>query len=150
MSNIGAQPQRWSLAAVEEIVARHLGRDGPLLLILHDIQDEFGHVPAEAVPVIAAALNLSRAEVHGVISFYHDFKPVPATRPVVQLCRAEACQARGVDRIAPLFEADPRIALETVYCLGLCASGPSARIGDEVVARLDERSALRLIERVSA
>lgn len=150
MSNIGAQPQRWSLAAVEEIVARHRDREGPLLLILHDIQDEFGHVPAEAVPVIAAALNLSRAEVHGVISFYHDFKPVPATRPVVQLCRAEACQARGVDRIAPLFEADPRIALETVYCLGLCASGPSARIGDEVVARLDERAALRLIDRVSA
>lgn len=150
MSNIGAQSQRWSLAAVEEIVARHFGRDGPLLLILHDIQDEFGHVPGEAVPVIAEALNLSRAEVHGVISFYHDFKPVPATRPVVQLCRAEACQARGVDRIAPLFEADPRIALETVYCLGLCASGPSARFGDEVVARLDERAALRLIERVSA
>lgn len=135
---------------MEEIVARHVGRDGPLLPILHDIQDEYGHVPAEAVPVIAMALNISRADVHGVISFYHDFKPVAAGKPVVQLCRAEACQARGVDRIAPLFEGDPRIALETVYCLGLCASGPSARIGDEVVARLDERAALRLIERVSA
>ena len=149
MSNIGVSPQRWSLAAVEEIVARHIDREGPLLPILHDIQDEFGHIPAEAVPVIAAALNVSRAEVHGVISFYHDFKAVPADKPVVQLCRAEACQARGVDRIAPLFERDPRIALETVYCLGLCASGPSAMHGDRVFARLDEAAAKRLIGEVA-
>jgi formate dehydrogenase subunit gamma len=136
-------------AALANILTRHKGRPGALLPILHDVQDALGHVPDEAVPVIAEALNLSRAEVHGVVTFYHDFRRIPATRPVIKLCRAEACQARGVERIAPLFEQDPRIETETVYCLGLCASGPSAMAGDKVFARLDEPSARRLIDKVA-
>ena len=134
--------------ALAEILARHAGRPGALLPILHDVQGLCGHIPDAAVPAIADALNLSRAEVHGVVTFYHDFKRTPATRRVIKLCRAEACQARGVDRIAPLFESDPRIETETVYCLGLCASGPSAMAGNEVHARLDEAAALRLIDKV--
>jgi formate dehydrogenase subunit gamma len=132
-----------------DILARHAGRDGALLPILHDVQDQFGCVPAEAVPPIAEALNLSRAEVHGTISFYHDFRREPASKPVIKLCRAEACQARGAERLAPLFENDPSIEVETVYCLGLCASGPSAMIGTEVHARLDEEKARRLIRKAA-
>ena len=136
----------WTEADVEDILRRHAGREGALLPILNDVQAAFGFVPDGAVPIIAHALNLSRAEVHGVVTFYHDLKRAPAERPVIKLCRAEACQARGVARIAPLFEGDPRIEVETVYCLGLCASGPSAMVGDRVFARLDEGSARRLID----
>jgi len=135
---------------IAEILRRHGGRKGALLPILNDVQAALGHVPAEAVPLIAEALNLSRAEVHGVVTFYHDFKSAPAARPVVKLCRAEACQARGVEALAPAFEADDRIEVETVYCLGLCASGPSAMVGDRVFARLDEASARALIDEVAA
>lgn len=138
------------LEAVAAITARHSGRLGALLPILHDVQAELGHVPPEAVAVIAGGLNLSRAEVHGVLSFYHDFRAEPADRPVVKLCRAEACQARGVSRIAQQIEADGRVAVETVYCLGLCASGPAAMIGSRVFARLDEAAARRLVEEACA
>lgn len=150
MSNNPGGRQPWTAEATEEIIWRHAGRKGALLPILHDIQDMFGHVPDAAVPLLAEALNLSRAEVHGSISFYHDFKRVPEDRPVIKLCRAEACQARGVDRIAPLFERDSRIALETVYCLGLCAIGPNAMVGEDVIARIDEAGARRLIDEVAA
>jgi formate dehydrogenase subunit gamma len=102
------------------------------------------------VPLVAEALNLSRAEVHGVVTFYHDLKSAPAERPVVKLCRAEACQARGVEALAPIFESDERIEVETVYCLGLCASGPSAMVGDRVFARLDGAAARKLIGEVAA
>ena len=100
--------------SVGEILRRHQGRAGALLPILNDLQAALGHVPAAAVPLIAEALNLSRAEVHGVVTFYHDYKAAPADRPVIRLCRAEACQARGVDAIAPILEGDERIAVETV------------------------------------
>jgi formate dehydrogenase subunit gamma len=140
----------WTEAEVAEILRRHAGREGALLPILNDVQAAFGFVPDGAVPLIAHALNLSRAEVHGVVTFYHDLKRVPAARPVIKLCRAEACQARGVERLAPLFESDPRIETETVYCLGLCASGPSAMVGERVFARLDEQSARRLIDETGA
>jgi formate dehydrogenase subunit gamma len=140
----------WTADETEELVRRHAGRPGALLPILNDIQARFGHVPAAAVPIVAEALNLSRAEVHGVVTFYHDLKAAPADRPVVKLCRAEACQARGVERIAPLFEGDGRIEVETVYCLGLCASGPAAMVGDRVFARLDEGAARRLIDEAAA
>ena len=136
----------WTEAEVEEILRRHAGRKGALLPILNDVQAAFGFVPDAVVPIVAEALNLSRAEVHGVVTFYHDLKRASAARPVIKLCRAEACQARGVDRIAPLFEGDGRIHVETVYCLGLCASGPSAMLGDRVFARLDNVSARRLID----
>ena len=131
---------------ISEIVAAHAGREGPLMPILHDVQGEYGCVDGESEALLAKALNLSRADVHGVVSFYHDFHAKADPRPEVQICRAEACQARGVDRIAPLFESDARIEVETVYCLGLCASGPSAMIGERVFARLDDSSARRLID----
>jgi|GraSoiStandDraft_46_1057282.scaffolds.fasta_scaffold115681_3 formate dehydrogenase subunit gamma len=136
--------------SVGEILRRHQGRAGALLPILNDVQAALGHVPTTAVPLIAEALNLSRAEVHGVVTFYHDYKAAPADRPVIKLCRAEACQARGVEALAPLFEGDERIAVETVYCLGLCASGPNAMIGERLVARLDEAAARKLIGEVAA
>ena len=126
------------------ILARHQDKEGPLLPILHDVQEAWGHIPNAAVPVIAGSLNLSRAEVHGTISFYHDFRRVPLERPVLKLCRAEACQARGADRVAAALESVGAVAVEPVYCLGLCASGPSAMIGKQLFARLDESAAIAL------
>ncbi|PLU08885.1 formate dehydrogenase subunit gamma, partial [Sinorhizobium medicae] len=106
--------------------------EGPLIPILHEIQDEFGYVPEESLPVIAQELNLSRAEVYGVVTFYHDFREHPAGRHVLKLCRAEACQSMGGDRLAERAKAllgidfhettpDGAVTLEPVYCLGLCS-----------------------------
>ncbi|MCB2061723.1 MAG: NAD(P)H-dependent oxidoreductase subunit E [Novosphingobium sp.] len=135
-------------ARLAEIVAEHRGREGPLLPILHAVQAEFGCVDVEAEAGIAAALNLSRAEVHGVASFYHDFLATPDPRPEVQLCRAEACQARGCEALVGAAQeaAGDRVRLKTVYCLGLCSAGPAVRIGDAVYARLDEATLVGLIE----
>lgn len=138
-----------TIADISMILSRHEGRPGALLPILHDVQHEIGHIDSGLVPVIANALNLSRAEVHGVISFYHDFRTAPANKPIIKLCRAEACQARGVEALVPQFENDDRIEVETVYCLGLCASGPAAMVGERVVARLDKVSAARLIKEIT-
>lgn len=136
-------------APLSAIIARHADREGPLLPILHDVQAEYGCIDRAAEAAIALALNLSRAEVHGVVSFYHDFRAAPDSRPEVQLCRAEACQARGVEALVPAAEraAGERVRLSTVHCLGLCSVGPSARVGDEVFARLDAAALVRLIER---
>jgi len=133
---------------IAEIVARHEGREGPLLPILHDVQAELGCVDAESEAMIAKALNLSRADVHGVVSFYHDFHFAADPRPEVQLCRAEACQARGVEALVPAAEkaAGERVKLTTVYCLGLCSAGPSARVGDRLYARLDAKGLSQVIE----
>lgn len=133
---------------VANIVADHAGREGPLLPILHDTQAAFGCVDAEAERLIAAELNLSRADVHGVVSFYHDFHAAPDSRPEVQICRAEACQARGIEALIPAAEkaAGERVKLTTVYCLGLCSSGPSARTGDRLHARLDSAGLVDVIE----
>ncbi|MEZ5679825.1 MAG: NAD(P)H-dependent oxidoreductase subunit E [Erythrobacter sp.] len=135
---------------IASICARHGESQGPLLPILHDIQGEFGCVDEEAERAVAQALNLTRAEVHGVVSFYHDFKPVADGRPVVQICRAEACQARGVEALVAGAEATAgeRVRLETVYCLGLCSVGPNARVGDTMHSRLDPARLRRLIEAV--
>lgn len=153
------------IAELEEAVPRILARmgdtPGALLPLLHALQEEFGHVPAEAVPIIAHALNLSRAEVHGVISFYHDFRARPAGRHVVKLCRAEACQARGgvaieramADRLGVAMNAtraDGQVTLEAVYCLGLCATGPNALIDGVPVSRIDVRKVERLAAKVAA
>ena len=137
-----------SSARLAEIIAAQSGREGPLLPILHDTQAAFGCIDREAEAQIADALNLSRAEVHGVVSFYHDFRAEPDPRPEVQLCRAEACQARGVEAMAAAGEkaAGERVRLKTVYCLGLCSVGPAARVGDCVFARLDEAGLVKLIE----
>ena len=142
--------------AVEEILVRHALRAGALLPILHDLQEALGCVPDAAVPLIAEALNLSRAEVHGTISFYHDFRNAPAGAHTLRLCRAEACQAAGGDAVAAHAEQalgvaighttpDGGVTLEAVYCLGLCASGPAALLDGKLVARLDPARLDRLI-----
>ncbi len=122
-------------------------REGPLLPILHEIQASCGCIDADAEAIIAEELNLSRAEVHGVVSFYHDFRTTPDARPEVQICRAEACQARGVEALIEGAEraAGERVRLSTVYCLGLCAAGPAVRIGDTLHARLDGSALEKLI-----
>lgn len=150
MKSAVVRPETWSPETVENIVARHAKRQGALLPILHEVQAAFGYVPKDAVPMIAGFLNISRADVHGVITFYHDFREAAVERPVVKLCRAEACQARGVDRIAPMLEEDGRIQLDPVYCLGLCASGPAAMVGDRLFARLDEEAVPRVLREALA
>lgn len=135
-------------AAVGEILNRHLGREGALLPILHDIQAEFGYVPEDVQPQIAKALNISKAEVHGVVSFYHDFRDHKAGAHVVKLCRAEACQAVGADRVAAHAKralgvdwhgtSADGVTLEPVFCLGLCACGPAAMVDGRLMGRVDE------------
>lgn len=133
--------------SLEAIVAAHAGREGPLLPILHDVQAAYGHISDDAIRAIAAALNLSRAEVSGVVSFYHDFRRQPDPRPAIRLCRAEACQSCGSEPLAAYAErvAGSRVRVGKVYCLGLCSAGPSAIIGDDVYARLDEAAVSELI-----
>lgn len=143
--------QTWNEAAGRDIIATHSGREGAMLPMLHAIQEEFGYIPREAEPVIAEALNLSRAEVHGVITFYHDFRREPAGRHALKICRAEACQSMGSEANAQRLlkrlgldwggtTADGRITIEAVYCLGLCATAPSALLDGEPVGRLDAAS----------
>jgi formate dehydrogenase subunit gamma len=129
---------------VSDIVTRHAGREGPLLPILHDVQAAWGHIGEEAIRKVADALNLTRAEVHGVVSFYHDFRTEPERRTIVQLCRAEACQARGAEALFAKVADDGQVRIEPVYCLGLCSVGPAAMIGNTLHARLDE-TALRAL-----
>ena len=128
-----------------DILNQHQGREGPLLPILHDVQAEFGFIGEDAIRTIAEVLNLTRAEVHGVVSFYHDFRTAPDARPVVKLCRAEACQARGVDAVAAAVPLQDRVKIETIYCLGLCSVGPAAMVGTTVHARLDAEKLAALV-----
>jgi formate dehydrogenase subunit gamma len=139
----------WDAARGGEIIAEHKHLEGATLVILHALQEAFGHVPEPAIPMIAAALNLSRAEIYGVFTFYHDFRDKPAGCHVLKLCRAEACQAAGGDALAARAEArlgvalgnttpDERVTLEPIYCLGLCATAPSAMLDGRVVGRLNE------------
>jgi formate dehydrogenase subunit gamma len=141
----------WNEAQATDILRQHEGQPGALLPILHEVQAAFGHVPDEAVPFIARALNLSRAEVHGVVSFYHDFRHAPAGRHVLKLCRAEACQSMNgrevADQVLRRFNLDwgdttpdGRLTIEPIYCLGLCASAPSAMLDGEPIGRLDAES----------
>ena len=138
-----------TIARVEDILSRHTGMEGALLPILHAIQAEFGHVPQAALPVVARALNISGAEVHGVMSFYHDFREAPAGRHVVKLCRAESCQSVGADRVADHAKQvlgldwhetakDGSVTLEPIFCLGLCACGPAALVDGKLMGRVDE------------
>jgi formate dehydrogenase subunit gamma len=133
---------------LRRLAGTHAGTPGALLPVLHAIQERFGHIPAPAIAVVADVLNLSRADVHGVVSFYHDFRARPPGRHVVKLCRAEACQAvgaRALERHAAAAlgvgfgetTADGAITLEPVYCLGNCAAGPSMMIDGEPVGRVD-------------
>lgn len=120
-------------ATLNTIFARHRHRPGALLPILHDIQHELGYVPDDALPLIAKELNLSRAEVHGVITYYQHFRQTPPGKHVVRVCRAEACQANGSEALAAHAAARLRhedATLEPVYCLGLCACGPAIQIDE--------------------
>ncbi|MBY5332638.1 formate dehydrogenase subunit gamma [Rhizobium leguminosarum] len=146
-------------ARTRAIVADLRFLEGPLLPILHEVQQEFGYVPQEAMPVIAEELNLSRAEVHGVVTFYHDYRDHPAGRHVLKLCRAEACQSMGGDALAERVKTllgidfhqttlDGAVTLEPVYCLGLCACGPSAMLDGDVYGRVDDQLAAELVAEV--
>jgi formate dehydrogenase subunit gamma len=149
------------MEAVECAISTHQHRPGALLPMLHTVQDALGFVPTQAVPLIAQALNLSRAEVHGVVSFYHDFRSHPPGRHVLRLCRAEACQSMGAERIAELAQretgigfggttGDGGLTLEAVYCLGNCACAPAAMLDGEVHGRLDETSVHTLLRGLGA
>ena len=133
---------------LQALIDAQLSLEGPLLPILHAIQEAYGHVPEAALPLIAETLNLTQAEVHGVMSFYHDFRKVPAGRHVVKICRAEACQSMGANALSEAVldklgigwggtTADGRVTVEAVYCLGLCACAPAAMIGDRLIGRAD-------------
>jgi formate dehydrogenase subunit gamma len=148
-------------SATQAIVARLKTLEGPLLPILHDVQHAFGYVPKAALPVIADGLNLSRAELHGVVSFYHDYRKAPAGRHVIKLCRAEACQSMGgdvlADRLMQLLgldwhetSDDGAVTVEPVYCLGLCACAPAAMVDGEVIGRLDADAVGELAKAVRA
>ncbi|HEX5933389.1 MAG TPA: formate dehydrogenase subunit gamma [Pseudorhizobium sp.] len=141
-----------SISIIHEL--KHL--EGPMLPILHALQEEFGFIPEEVKPVIARELNLSRAEVHGVVTFYHDFRHAPAGRHVLKLCRAEACQSMGADDVADHARRllgidfhqttlDGSVTLEPVYCLGLCACAPAAMLDGQVHGRVDEHCLTDLV-----
>ena len=133
--------------AVGEALSVHTGEPGALLPVLHAIQDALGYVPPQALPTVAHALNLSRAEVAGVVSFYHDFRTAPPGRRVVKICCAEACQAMGADALVAHAEktlgvgmgstrADGAITLEPVYCLGNCSCAPAVLVDGELYGRV--------------
>jgi formate dehydrogenase subunit gamma len=147
----------WDREAARAIIVGRRSRPGALLPILHALQEEFGYIDRAAIPLVAEILNLSRAEVYGVVTFYHDFRSAPPGRHVLKLCRAEACQSTGGDALAVHAEArigialgnttpDGEITLEPVYCLGLCATAPSAILDGRVIGRLDERKLDALLE----
>tara|TARA_R110002124_G_scaffold135814_1_gene298819 strand:+ start:164 stop:628 length:465 start_codon:yes stop_codon:yes gene_type:complete len=133
---------------IDAILKEHTHLEGPLLPILHALQEAFGYVPTQAHAPICEALNISRAELHGVVTFYHDFRANPAGRHVLRICRAEACQAVGGAVLAEATlkklglewhgtTANGAVTVEPVYCLGLCACAPAAMLDDRVVGRMD-------------
>jgi formate dehydrogenase subunit gamma len=139
----------WDDKRARTLIAEKSDGEGPLLPILHALVDEFGYVDPAADALIADTLNISRAEVYGVIAFYHDFRRKPAGRHSLKLCRAEACQAAGGDAIAARAErslglamgetaADDSVTLEAIYCLGLCATAPAAMLDGELHGRIDD------------
>jgi formate dehydrogenase subunit gamma len=147
----------WEEARAREIIAAHATESGATLPILHALQDTFGFISEAAIPLIADALNLSRAEVHGVVTFYHDFRRALPGRHVLKLCRAEACQSMGGDALGARARAklgidwgettrDGRVTLDAVFCLGLCATAPSAMIDNRLVGRLTDSRLDALIE----
>ena len=151
----------WNQARADEIIERFRAMPGAMLPLLHALQHEFGYVPKQAVQPIAHALNISRAEVHGVISFYHDFRTEAPARHVLKICRAESCQSKGGNELAEhaehrlgvaMGEATPdgAVSLEVVYCLGLCSLSPSAMLDGRIHARLNPARLDALIEEARA
>ena len=152
----GCEP--WTRERGAEIIAGESGREGATLPILHALQDTFGYIHAEAIPMIASALNLTRAEVHGTVTFYHEFRRQPPGRHVLRLCRAEACQSLGADALAAHVHSrlgvewhdttsDGAVTLEPVFCLGLCAIGPSGMLDGTPLGRLDNARIDSALER---
>jgi formate dehydrogenase subunit gamma len=136
---------------IEAALAAHQGRPGPLLQVLHEVQNRLGYVPPAAIPIIAEALNLSRADVHGVVTFYHHFRQAPGGRHVIQLCQAEACRSMHCEQLTEHVQrklgvelhgttADGRYTLEPVYCLGNCACSPAVMIDGELHGRVTPES----------
>jgi formate dehydrogenase subunit gamma len=146
-----SSPVPFDPAAAERIAREGASTEGALLPVLHALQHHFGCVPAAAVPIVADVLNLSRAEVHGVVSFYHDFRSEPAGEHHVKLCLAEACQARGEDALGVAMgqtAPDRSVTLEPVYCLGLCGNGPAALVDGRPYADLGGRGFDRCMKAV--
>jgi formate dehydrogenase subunit gamma len=146
---------------MQAILSDHRSLEGPLLPLLHAVQAEFGFIPGDVVQMIADHLNITRAEVHGVITFYHDFRDAPAGKHVVKICRAEACQSVGANALSErAFEKlgvgwhgtteNGSVTLEPVYCLGLCACGPAAMIDNKVVGRVDAAKLDKLLAEAGA
>lgn len=142
---------------ISAVISAHLSKEGPLLPMLHALQERFGHIPAGAADVLAGALNISKAEIHGVISFYHDFREKPAGRHVLKICRSEACKAVGADALAEATLAKlgldwhgsttgGALTVEPVYCLGLCACGPAVMLDDKVAGRVNAARMASLLE----
>ncbi|MGH6840854.1 MAG: formate dehydrogenase subunit gamma [Methylocella sp.] len=155
------EPSAWNVARAREIIAEHAGLEGPMLPILHALLEEFGCVSDAAVPLIADALNLTRAEVHGVVTFYHDFRRETCAPHILKLCRAEACQSMGSEDLAAALLAklgvswhgttsDGQLTVEPVYCLGLCATSPSALLDGEPLGRLNLDRITEAIEEAHA
>ena len=157
MTTTEPQPGRTVAEVVTDTVAALEGQRGALLPILHAIQETLGCVPREAVPVLAERLNLSRADVHGVVSFYHDFRAEPAGRTTVKICRAEACQAVGssrlVDHVRDRYgmelgetRSDGALTVDQVFCLGNCALGPTVQVGARLHGRVDAAKLTQLVD----
>lgn len=160
-ANTSSGPTLAASTTLEAVIAPFDGMPGALLPILHAVQAAFGHVDAAAVPVIAERLNLSRADVHGVLTFYHDFRRKPAGRHVLKLCSAEACQSMGATALIAQASArlgtpmhstrsDGAVTLEPVYCLGLCSAAPSAMLDGHIVARLTPARLDALLDGIAA
>jgi formate dehydrogenase subunit gamma len=154
MNSTQASPEQ---ALIDQLVQLHAGEPGALLPLLHAIQDKLGFIPASSVASIAQGLNLSRAEVHGVITYYHFFRSTAPGKHVIQVCRAEACQSCGSEELWALAEkllgckghetsTNGMYSLEPVYCLGLCASSPAVQIDDKLHARVSEAKLTRLVK----
>lgn len=150
-----------TMQAMQDILAHYRDLEGPLLPILHAVQAEFGFIPMDVLQIIADDLNITRAEVHGVITFYHDFRDAPAGQHVVKICRAEACQAVGGTELSERafeklgigwHETTPngKVTLEPVYCLGLCACGPAAMVDGKVVGRVDVAKLDKILKEAGA
>lgn len=146
---------------VDSAVSEHRGKIGALMPVLHSIQELLGYIPSESVPMMALQMNLSRAEIQGVIGFYHDFKTAPGGEHLVQLCRAEACQAMGSRELEMHVKqrlgidfgettSDGLFSLEPVYCLGNCACAPSVRINDGIHARVSTGRFDELVDTLEA
>jgi formate dehydrogenase subunit gamma len=156
-----AEYEPWSEERGRAVIAPEAGQPGALLPIFHAVQDTFGHVPDAAIVIAAEILNMTRAEVFGVASFYHDFKRKPLGRHVLKLCRAEACQSMGTRALADQVRArlgidfgettpDGRVTLDEVYCLGLCACAPSGMLDGELHGRLDADAVEALMREAQA